>query len=86
MLLELQKDKEGNIITLPMTGWGITDVAGMSLILTIQYVETPEQLETGERKQMQTIVTVQKALELAEALRRAASGLLGPLANGAPLQ
>ena len=77
MMLQLKKDREGNVITFPMTGWGITPVTAMeSLILTIEYVETPEQLETGERNQLQTILSMPKALELAEELKKAAIAIL----------
>jgi hypothetical protein len=47
-----------------------------SLILTIQYAETPQELENGEVKQIQTQITTQKALELAEELRKATSAIL----------
>jgi ssRNA-specific RNase YbeY (16S rRNA maturation enzyme) len=77
MMLQLKKDREGNVITFPMTGWGISPVTAMgSLILTIEYVEAPEQFETGERNQLQTILTISKAQELAEELKRAASAIL----------
>jgi hypothetical protein len=75
--MELQKDRDGNVIMCPMTGWGITPVTNMSsLILTVEYVETPEQLETGERNQLQTILTIPKAQELAEQLQKAANVML----------
>lgn len=77
MALELQNDNKGNVITCPMTGWGITPVTNTSsIILTIEYVETSEQLETGERKQLQTILTIAKAQELAEELKKAANIML----------
>jgi hypothetical protein len=47
-----------------VTAWGITPVAEMSsLILTIQYAETPQEFENGEMKQIQTQITTQKAIE-----------------------
>jgi hypothetical protein len=76
VILELQKDQNG-IIMCPMTGWGITPVADMaSLLLTIEYMETEGQLETGERNQLQTILTIPKAQELAEELKKATNVML----------
>ena len=69
-----------------MTGWGITDVAGMFLMIAVEYAENQEQLETGERKQLQTILAGAMALEIAEALKRAASILLCPIPNDTLLQ
>lgn len=86
MSLRLKKDKDGNIVTCPITGWGITSVAGVSLILTLEYVETETQLERGERRQLQTLLTPSMALEFAEALKRAANGLLGPQSSNTTIQ
>jgi len=75
--MQLQKDSEGNILTVPVIAWGITPVAeASSLILTIQYAETLQELERGEVKQLQMQMTTQKALELAEELRKATSVIL----------
>lgn len=82
--MDLQTDREGNFITRPVTGWGITDVAGMFLMIAIEYAENQEQLETCERKQLQHILTGAMALETA--LKKAACILLSPIPNGTLLQ
>ena len=79
--LELQVD-EGGVITHPVTGWGTKPLDGMMVLLAIQYVETPEQLENGERLQIQGLLNADKALELAEALKRAATIAINPPPSG----
>ena len=78
MEIRLQKDDSGNVVTCPVTGWGISPVAGMMLLLIIQYVETPEQLENGARLQLQGMIQPPQALQLAEELKKAAKMLLEP--------
>jgi hypothetical protein len=43
----LETDTSGNIITKPAIGWATTTVAGMAVILAVEYIETPEELEEG---------------------------------------
>jgi hypothetical protein len=61
-----------------MTGWELHSLADMSLLVVIEYVESPEQLETGGRKQLLTIFHAPLALEFAEALKNAATLQIAP--------
>jgi hypothetical protein len=47
MGIKLQTDEHGNTILQPMTGYELRAVADMSLMVVIEYVETPEQFESG---------------------------------------
>jgi hypothetical protein len=78
LAIELQTDGTGNVITCPMTGWGIKPVAETMILLAIEYVDSPEQLETGERKQLQAILHSHQALELAEELKKVVALLEPP--------
>lgn len=51
----------GNVVLCPMTGYELRAVADMSVMVVIEYVETPEQLESGERKTLQAILYVDQA-------------------------
>ena len=73
---QLAKDSDGNIITKPVTGWTTGTVAGIAVLLAIQYAETPEELEKGHSKQIQLTLTAQQSLELAEKLTTLARILL----------
>ena len=56
-----------------MTGYEVLSAGEIGLLLVIEYVQTPEQLERGERKTIQTLLTPQQALELSESLRKSAT-------------
>jgi hypothetical protein len=73
---ELRRDRDGNIIVFPVTGWIAGKVAGISVLLAIQY-ENPGQFETSD-KQVQLVLMPQQALELAEVLTRVGKSLLEP--------
>ena len=73
---QFETDKDGNIITNPVTGWVSSTFAEMGVILAIHYAPTPEALETGEYKVMQFVMTPQQCLELADRLTKLANIVL----------
>lgn len=77
-LIKLETDSSGGIFACPMTAFELRTAADFGLLVVIEYVETLKQLETGERKTLQAIVTPQQALNLAKALQRSASLILTP--------
>jgi hypothetical protein len=77
--MKLQKDGTGNVITYPVTGWLINPAAQIFVLATIQYAQTPQELETGVRRQIQFALTPQLALDLAEELKRTARSVLESL-------
>jgi hypothetical protein len=76
--IKVETDGHGNVIAYPVTDWELRNIANMSLLAVIQYVEFPDQLESGERKQLQALMNPAQALELAEALKVGATLLLTP--------
>lgn len=84
MTPKLETDSTGNVIMKPLTGWNILPVAGAAVLVQIQYVETPEELEKGEQRVIQFALTPPMSLELAEALKRVANPLM-PIAPGTPI-
>jgi hypothetical protein len=73
-------------MTQPVTGWGVRPVAGLMVLLQIEYVQNPEQLESGQRLQLQGLIRADLALEMAEALKRAADALVGGAPPGVLIQ
>jgi hypothetical protein len=49
-LNDLDKDENGEIILCPVVGWTTGTAAETSVILAIQYIEAPEQFETGGKR------------------------------------
>jgi len=74
--VDLVTDKSGNVVMNPLMGWNILPVAGAVVLLQAQYVQNPEELEKGEFRIIQFALTPPLALELAEALRKAANPLM----------
>lgn len=74
--LEFETDKNGNVITNPVTGWVSAAFAGMGVVLAMHYADTSLALETGESKSLQFALTPQQCLELAERLTKLAKHLL----------
>ncbi len=81
--LELQKDKNGNIVTRPVTGWITGTVAGIAVLLAIQYADTPEEIATPS-KQIQFGLMPQQCLELAEKLTTLAKRVLEDRSGRSP--
>jgi hypothetical protein len=75
-------DENGEIKLQPVTGFTIAPVATIAVLLQIEYVENQTALETQDTERKQFVIYPQQALEIAEALRRAAEPLLGPLPLG----
>lgn len=85
MSIELQRLPNGDIVACPMTGYELRTAADVGLLLVIEYVETKQQLETGERKTLQAMMTPQQALALSESLKNSATLILTPK-SGTKLQ
>ena len=73
---ELQTDSNGNIIVRPLVGYTTRPIASSAVLLTVEYLETEEGLRTGYSQSVQLGLTPQQCLELAEALSKAAKGIL----------
>ena len=84
MTPKFETDSSGNVIMKPLTGWNILPVAGAAVLVQMQYVETPEELERGVKRVIQFALTPPMCLELAAALRTVANPLM-PIAPGTPI-
>lgn len=77
MTKPLQIDKNGNIIVRPLVGWTTHQIAGIAVLLTVEYVEAEEGLNTGYSQSVQLGLTAAMCQELADTLSKAAKGILG---------
>jgi hypothetical protein len=70
-----ETDSNGDIVTNPVTGWMTLPVAGIAVLLAIQYIETPLDIDAANGKSVQLVLTPQQCLDLAEKLTDLAVGL-----------
>jgi hypothetical protein len=74
--MELRTDENGNIVTMPVTGWITGTLAEIAVLLAFQYAETQEEIGNAN-KQIQFVLMPQQCLELAEKLTTLAKRVLG---------
>ena len=75
-MAEFKTDENGQVILNPLTGWELHHIAGMLMILAIDYAENQDELEKGVTRRLPLVVSPALALDLAVALQRSASKLL----------
>ena len=85
-MAEFKTDKDGNVILKPMTGWEMRHVAGMLMILGIEYADSQDELEKGVSRTLPLVLQPALALDFGEALKREASKLLAATPKGTSLQ
>jgi hypothetical protein len=78
MTSELERDKDGTILTRPVTDWATHSLYGSAIVLAIEYVHSQQELEKGDRHQIQLVLTRQGCLDVAEALTKAANRVQDP--------
>jgi hypothetical protein len=83
MSIPFELDSDGKIITKPVTGWTTAVVAEIAVLLAIQYIDHPQEIETGG-KQIQFVLMPQQCLELAEKLTTLAKRVLEPPLDKSP--
>ena len=83
MSLELKKDENGDIVTMPVMGWVTGTVAEIAVLLAIEYSETSQEIDT-DRKLVQFGLTPQQSLQLAEKLTTLAKRVLEPQRGKSP--
>jgi hypothetical protein len=69
-------DENGNMILKPMAGWELRQVAQTVLIIGVDYAMNQAALEREEYTRLALVVSAHLALDFAEALKTAATGLL----------
>ncbi len=85
-MAEFKTDTNGDVILKPMTGWEVRHVAGVLMILGIEYADSQAELEKGLSRTLPLVVQPTLALEFAEALKREANKLLEATPSGTSLQ
>jgi len=72
------RTNEGGIASLsPITAFEVRIASNDMVVLVLQYVESVEQFDSGRPKQIQTVLSPARALEIAATLKKAASLFLG---------
>jgi len=71
--IELQTDENGSAKLCPITSFEVHIASSEMVILVIQYVETIEQFDSGQPKQLQLVLPAERAHELAATIDKAAS-------------
>jgi hypothetical protein len=74
--IQLQTNERGNATLSPIIDFQVRLAANKQVILIMRYVETIEQFDTGQWKQLQTIVPAKRALVIAATLKKAAKLIL----------
>jgi hypothetical protein len=85
-LAEFKTDGNGNVILKPMTGWEMRHIAGMLMIVGIEYADNQDELERGVSQTIPLVLQPALALDFAEALKREARKLLDAPPTGTALQ
>lgn len=71
-----ETDSDGALVTRPVLGWATVPVAGIAVVLQIQYSEKPDDIDKGGQS-LQFVLTPPQCLELAEILTTQAKRILG---------
>jgi hypothetical protein len=82
---ELKLDKRGKVITQPVTGYELTYLAEIGVLLSVDYVDNPRQIKIGVTRRVQLVLSPKKAQQLGESLQRVTNRLLDPRHSGTKL-
>ncbi len=67
--------RSGVIIACPISKCEVRHVPGVGVLMRLHYIESAEQLQTGERTILQTLLDPEQALEIAETLKKSVQAL-----------
>lgn len=81
-MAKFKTDEQGNLVLNPMAGWELRQVAQTLLIIGVDFAENQEEFERQEYTRMALVLPPHLALDFAEALKTAATGLLHPQTSG----
>jgi hypothetical protein len=73
-----ERNAEGNVVVRPVVSYAIGPIGGVSILLSIRYLDPPEGQQMAIERQIQLGLTPQAALSLAATLTKQAEGLLEP--------
>lgn len=71
--IELQINEQGSARLSPITACEVRVATNEMVVVVIQYVESVEEFDSGHCKQLQAVLPVKRALELAASLEKAAA-------------
>lgn len=71
--LEMQTNENGSAKLCPVTEFEVHIASNEMVIVVVQYVETIEQFDSGQPKQLQVVLSAKRAHELAATLEKAAT-------------
>ena len=74
--IELKANEVGNARPCPITDFQVQLASNEMVIITVQYVETIEQFDSGQWKQLQTVLPAKRALEFGATIKKAAKLIL----------
>ncbi len=73
---ELETNERGHARLCPITDFQVQLATNEMVAVTIEYVETMEQFDAGQRKQLRTVLPASRALALSATLKKAARLIL----------
>jgi hypothetical protein len=71
--MEMQTNERGNATLCPIVGFEVRIASNDMVVLVLQYVDSIEQFDSGQRKQLQAVLPAKRALEIAATLKKAAA-------------
>jgi hypothetical protein len=73
---DVKTDASGKIIIRAVTGWTLSHVDGAFLLLAIEYVDSPGELQKGIKHQLTVSLHPRLALDLADKLKSNSESIL----------
>jgi hypothetical protein len=71
----VQDAPKGTIVACPISNFEVRYVAGVGVLMRIHYIERADQLKSGERTTLQTLLAPEQAIEIEGALKKSVQGL-----------
>ncbi|WP_348262432.1 hypothetical protein P8935_21870 [Telmatobacter sp. DSM 110680] len=71
----VQEVPSGVIIACPISKFEVRHIAGVGVLMRIHYIERADQLESGERTTLQTLLAPEQAVEIEGALKKSVQAL-----------
>ncbi len=72
----LQTDERGSVRLCPVTDFTVQLATNDMVVVTLEYVESMEQFDSGVRRQLRTVMPADQALALGATLKKAARMIL----------
>lgn len=66
---------KGVIVACPISNVEVRYIAGVGVLMRIHYIERADQLKSGERTTLQTLLAPEQAMEIEGALKKSIQGL-----------